>query len=57
MQEECIHFTESRKLNLKMYPSQMYDVRDVQTDKSDRVDKPRLALDRAIKKCFKCEST
>jgi hypothetical protein len=57
MQEECIRFTESRKLNPKMYPSQIYDVRGAQTDKSNRVDKPRLTSDKAKKKCFKCDST
>jgi hypothetical protein len=57
LQEEYIRFTESRKLNPKMYPSQIYDARDVQTDKGNRVDKSRLASDKAIKKCFKCDST
>lgn len=57
MQEECIRFTENRKLNPKTYHTQVYDVKIAQGDKRNRGDKPTPTLNKALKKCFKCNST
>lgn len=56
-QEECIRFTENRKLNPKTYPPQVYDVKIAQGDKHNREDKPTPTSNKTSKKCFKCNST
>ena len=57
MQEECIRFTENKKLNPKTYHPQVYDVKIAQGDKRNRGDKPTPTLNKVLKKCFKCNST
>lgn len=57
IQEECIRFTEKRKLNPKTYPPQVYDVKIAQSGKHNREDKPTPTSNKTSKKCFKCNST
>ena len=41
----------------RTYHPQVYDVKIAQGDKRNRGDKPTPTLNKAVKKCFKCNST